>query len=253
MTTAKEIFDYLCEIAPLDYQEEWDNSGFLLGDKCSVVHKVLLALDATSDVINEAGENNYDLIITHHPLIFGSINNVINEDITGNKILTLGKFGINVISMHTNLDKTLVNKELIKHLADKNFIQANDFMWTGELETEKTIGEYISGIIDELNSKGVRYYDSGRKVNKIGCVGGAGDEFLFDAVRFGCDTFVTADIKHHMFLNAKELGLNLIDANHFSTENLVMFKLKQLLDERFTDIKFDIAKNNVLVIDYAKK
>lgn len=251
MITAKNIFDYLKELAPLDLQEEYDNAGFLFGNINSEVKKVLLALDVTSDVIKEAESQKYDLIITHHPLIFGKISNVLSDDPTGIKLLSLSKAEINVISMHTNLDKVLVNKELIKYLADGDFNQPLDYMCIGKLNAPVPLKQYITRIKSTLKAPGVRYYDAGIPVSVVACIGGAGDEGLKDAIEFGADTFVTADIRHHAFLAAKELKINLIDANHFSTENIVLFELKKLLENKFSNTAFDIAASNVMVVEYA--
>lgn len=247
----REIYEYLIEMAPLELQEGYDNAGFLFGSLDTEISKVLLALDATSEVIEEAREKGCNLIITHHPLIFGSFKNVLTEDVTGRKLMKLAKYDINVLSMHTNLDKVLVNEVLIKKLGVLTYQQVMDYMRVGYLENPMQMSEYLPFLKKQLSDTGFRYYDAGRPVYKIGCIGGAGDEGLFDAVAQGCDTYVTADVRHHVWLAAKELGINLIDADHFNTENPVIPELCAILSDKYRNIPFITAESGVQVVNYA--
>lgn len=251
MTYIKEILKYLTDFAPLELQEGYDNAGFLCGNQERPVNKVIIALDATSDVIREATDKGAELIITHHPLIFGSITKVTEDYSTGKKLINLVKSDISVISMHTNLDKVLVNKVLIESLGTVKHEQINEFMCVGYLERPMLMDDYIPVCKDALNNSSFRYYNSGKPVYKIGCIGGAGDEGIGDAFNAGCDTFITADIRHHVFLEAKELGINLIDGDHYNTEAVVLPALKEMLDKEFPDVKFVIAENDVQVVSYA--
>lgn len=246
-----EIFDYLKELAPLELQEGWDNAGFLFGSREEELKGALLALDATTDVIEEAHEKDCNLIITHHPLIFGSISDVLQEDVIGRKLIRLGKYGINVISMHTNLDKILVNEILIKKLGAFTYEPALDYMRVGFLEEPSNISDYLEFLKESLNNSGLRYYSSGKPVYKIACIGGAGAEGIIDAYKCGCDTFITADVKHHEWLTAKELGINLIDADHFNTENPVIPELYELLSKKFSSEKIMLSVKNTQVVCYA--
>ena len=251
MNTVQNIFDFLNDYAPIESQEGFDNSGFLFGNINCEVRKVILSLDVTSDIINEAFEEKCNLIISHHPLIFDGIQNVFSDDPTGNKLIKLAKKDLNVICMHTNLDKKLVNKVLIETISDQDFEQEDDYLWSGNLSESKRLIDYIKEIKHKLSAPGVRYYDAGIPVKKIGCIGGSGGFALEKAYSKGIDTFITADIKYSTFLTAKELGINLIDANHFSTENVVIPELKKILEKEFDDIEFIIAANNIMEIQYA--
>ena len=97
----------------------------------------------------------------------------------------------------------------------------------------------------------LRYYDSGRQVSKLAVMGGSGGDSLETAYRLGCDTYLTADIKYHQFLEAQELGINLIDGDHFCTENLVIPVLAQRLRAAFPETKFTISKRHHQVIRFA--
>lgn len=253
MTKADSIFSFLNSIAPIDTQENYDNSGFLLGSSKKDVKKVLVSLDATSDVIREAEENNCELIITHHPLIWGSFKNILEENIIGNKLISLIKKDISVISMHTNLDKALVNDVLIRALGVSEYesVVGLEFMKMGRLTKPISMGEFLPVCKSALRSGGLRYYDSGKAVHKIACIGGAGEDGLKDAFNAGCDTFITADIKYHVFLDAKEMGINLIDGDHFCTENPAMNVLVDKLNEEFPEVEFMLSKKHYQVIQYA--
>lgn len=251
MTTNNDIYRYLIEYAPLELQEDYDNAGFLCGDKEAQCRSVIMALDATSKVIDEAVSAGADMIITHHPLIWGSFKSVVCDDITGKKLNTLIKNGISVISMHTNLDKVLVNDVLIDKLGAVSVEKVNEFMRAGLLEKPMPMSEYAAFCSQRLNNSSVRYYDSGRPAHKVSCIGGAGDEGLREAYEAGCDTYVTADVRHHVYLEAAELGMNIIDADHFNTEDPVIPVLRDMLAEKFPEVSFSVAKSDIQVVRYA--
>lgn len=271
MITCKDIFNFLNEFAPVETQEEFDNAGFLFGDIHAEVRRALLALDVTSEVIAEAVEKKTQLIITHHPLIFGSCKNVLAGDPTGKKLIELAKKDLRVISMHTNLDKAEggVNDILIRLLGAEDPESADpmeDFavlassaamrvpgdpiMRAGFLPAELPLEEYLKFVKSRLNVNGLRYYDAGRPVHKIACTGGAGGSGLQTAVNFGCDTYITADLKYSAFLEAKELSINLIDADHFCTENPVIYELKSLLMDRFPQTEFIISERHCQIAKF---
>ena len=103
-TTAGEIFEFLKLMAPLELQMDFDNAGFLVGDRGRRVEKALLALDATSEVIDEAIDFGADMIITHHPLIWNAMKSLTTDDIMQRRVMKLVKNNISLVSMHTNLD-----------------------------------------------------------------------------------------------------------------------------------------------------
>lgn len=250
MTKIADVFDYLCEIAPLELQLPFDNSGFLVGRKEEEVKRVLLALDITPAVISEAVEYNAELIVSHHPVIFSSLKSFTDE-----KYLSLAENRIAVISMHTNLDiaKGGVNDVLLNLLGAEctGPLDKDDCGRTGILRNETSLQSFIELCKESLGCNGIRYYDSGKTVKNIAVMGGSGGDALDDAVEKGCDTYVTADIKYHQFLSAAELGINLIDADHFCTENPVMSVLSKRLAERFEDVEFILSKSHKAIIEFA--
>lgn len=250
MVTVNDIYMKLCQYAPLELQMGFDNSGFQLGRKGNAVKKVLLSLDVTGEVAEEAVQLGAELIISHHPLIFVPLKSVSDE-----KLLKLIENNIAVISMHTNLDiaEGGVNDILAEALGAKIEAPLDDEGCgrIAVLEKEMSFEEFASHCKSVLKTAGLRYYNSGRRIKRIALMGGAGGDELYKAAAANCDVYLTADIKYHQFLDAKELGISLIDGDHFCTENLVIPSLAERLSADFSEIEFVISKCHGQVISFA--
>lgn len=249
MRRAGEIYEYLKELAPLELQMDFDNSGFQLGRLDAEVNKALLALDVTEEVVGEAIELGAQLIISHHPLIFSKLRSIMDT-----KLLRLAENRIAVISMHTNLDIAAggVNDVLITLLGARadGPLDPDDCGRVGELPEAQQFDSFLRFCKTALDSKGLRYYDAGRPVKRLAVMGGSGGDYIGCAVEKGCDTYVTADIKYHQFLEAKELGINLIDGDHFCTENPVIPSLCEKLRHEFPDVCFAVSARHGQVISF---
>jgi len=258
VTKVNDVYEYLKSIAPIEMAVETDNVGFLVGNSSAGVSKILVSLDITGDVITEALEIGAELIVAHHPMFF-SLTCVNDTDIIGKKVVRMLAGGISAVCMHTNLDAARggVNDALAvavgiadddrkaEPLSDDNRLDSGEVVSLGRLGYLKkacSMPEYLAMLKKRLNVNGLRYYDAGRNVHKVAISSGAGGGEWDNAVKSNCDTFVTADIKYHMFLDAKELGINIIDAGHFSTENLVSDVLVEKLSEEFPGVKVVISK-----------
>lgn len=250
-----DVFNFLCTLAPLELQMSFDNSGFLAGDKNAEVHKVLLALDVTDAVVDEAVENKSELIVSHHPVIWNPLRSVTVEQPSSRKLMKLIKNDISVISMHTNLDiaEGGVNDVLISLLGAEcsGKLDGDNCGRTGVLPNEMELKDFLAFCRKSLNANGLRYVDGGRKVKRLAVMGGAGADAMVDAIARGCDTYVTADIKYHQFLEAKELGLNLIDAGHFCTEAPVMPVLAAKIKEAFPELDVRVSSVHSQIISFA--
>lgn len=249
MRRAGEIYEYLKELAPLELQMDFDNSGFQLGRLDAEINKALLALDVTEEVVGEAIELGAQLIISHHPLIFSKLRNI-----TDTKLLRLAENRIAVISMHTNLDIAAggVNDVLITLLGARadGPLDPDDCGRVGELPEAQQFDSFLRFCKTALDSKGLRYYNAGRPVKRLAVMGGSGGDYIGCAAEKGCDTYVTADIKYHQFLEAKELGINLIDGDHFCTENPVIPSLCEKLRHEFPDVCFTVSASHGQVISF---
>ena len=245
MATVSDVFELLNAFAPVEMKMDFDNAGFLVGRAGAEVSYILVSLDITHDVISEALDIGAELIVSHHPLFF-SLKSVTDADMTGSKIVRLLSGGVSAICMHTNLDAArggtndalaaaagiARDGEMARLLSEDGTLksgQSFSYGRVGQLAKPLPLREYLALLKSSLNTNGLRFHDAGRDVYKVAVVGGSGGGQLHHAAAHGCDTFVTADIKYDVFLEAKELGINLIDGDHFCTENLVVPVLAEKL------------------------
>ena len=239
MITVQNVLDFLWTLAPVAYMESWDNIGFLAGRKDAPVTKVLVALDPTAAVAEEAAALGCQLVVTHHPLIFRPAKHVTDADPTTGTLLSFLEKGVAVISMHTNLDCAPggVNDELAAVLGLHNITVLEDGETAGLIrmgDTEPTeLPDFAAFVKKTLACPGLRWADGGKPVRRVAVGGGACGDFIGRVAAAGCDTFVTADLKYHQFQDAALLGLNLIDAGHFETENPVCAVLRERLSAAF--------------------
>lgn len=257
MPTVADILQYTETIAPPYMKEDWDNVGLLCGRKDKEVSKILVALDPFRNVIDEAIEEKADLIVTHHPLIFGSPLLSVSEDTeTGRNLLALIENGIAAINAHTNLDlaPSGVNDILAATLGLENIEVVNPegedaqgrpygLLRCGTV-ADQTLPAFLNHVKTALHCDGLRFVDSAKPVHKVAVGGGSCADYMQEALAAGCDTFVTADIKYNQFRTGYELGLNLIDAGHFHTENPTMPVLAENLRQVFPEVEVVLAENH---------
>ena len=247
--TVKEVFDYLQGKAPFELQMGFDNAGFLVGRGDREVSRILVSLDITEEVALEAAQAGAQLVVAHHPVIWGGAKSVTDQTPTGRKLLALIENGVAAICAHTNLDAVAdgVNDALARALGLQNIGQLKQDgvdSWgrpygigrTGTVQT-KSLTAFARFVKETLGSNGVRYVDAGRPVTKVAVGGGSCSDMMDDALAQGCDTFVTADVKYDGFLDARAKGLNLIDAGHFPTEDVVCPVLVDWLHTRFPEVE----------------
>lgn len=250
MTSTGEIRDYLFAIAPLELKMDFDNVGLLVGSPDAPVQRVLFSLDITTEVIDEAADVGAQLIVSHHPVVWDAMKSVTGETVQSAKVIKLIKNGIAAICMHTNLDIADggVNDALMETLGCpvSGILEPTGGGFgcgrVGEYERETPLDQFLAFCKGALKSCGLRYYDAGRAVKKLAVMGGAGGDCVGLAYDLGCDTYVTADIKYDQFLTARELGINLIDADHFCTENVVISGLERRIKEKFPQLDTGISK-----------
>ena len=247
MATVKDIYDFIDSIAPFNTQEEWDNSGLLVGNENAEVEKILFALDATSDVIDQAVAYGADLIITHHPVIFKAVSNVLSNSL----IYKLIKSNISIICVHTNYDKAYdgVNDILCKAVGFDNFTKVeNTCLNIGSFERAISTNNFVNHIKNTLGCV-VRYNNLAKDINKIAVCSGSGSDYLSLAKDLNCDALLTGDASHHAFLDADEMDIVLIAAGHFETENLAIKPLMNKIKEKFS-ITCELAKQESPIITF---
>lgn len=255
MTKVQDVFQTLCQLAPLELQMDFDNSGFLLGHGDEPITRALMALDVTDAVIDEAICVKAQLIISHHPLIFRPLRSVTDGSPEGRRVLKLIENRIAVISMHTNLDivEGGVNDVLMESLGiqTESALDEDGCGRVGVLDAKLTMQEFLPRVKETLHCDGLRYIDAGKRVYRVAVMGGSGADSMDRAAALGCDTFVTSDIKYHQFQMALDLGLNLIDADHFNTENPMIPALAETLAGKHPEVHFLISAVHHPIIRFA--
>ena len=249
MPTVREVEEALYELAPRELAQSWDNVGLLVGDPTREVNSVLVALDVTQAVAEEAKEQGCGLIVAHHPLMncaWSPVQSVRTDLPQGKLITTLIQNGISAICMHTNLDSAFggVNDALAAALGLRDIAPFSEdgIGRIGTLEQEMPLEKFAVLVKDRLRAGGVRYAGGGRNVRRVAVGGGACGEYASLAASLGCDTFVTADLKYHDFQNASGMGLNLLDAGHFPTENVVCPILADYIRCRFSEVEVALSR-----------
>ncbi|MBQ1351116.1 MAG: Nif3-like dinuclear metal center hexameric protein [Oscillospiraceae bacterium] len=263
MSKQKEIAAFLAAKAPLHWQESYDNAGFLVGEPDASIEKILVALDVTLPVVEEAAKNGATLIVAHHPIIFQPVRRLTDADGTSRVIRALIQNGIGAICMHTNLDAAPggVNDLLAEALG----LQKTDVLLpagttadgipygigrVGFLQKPMTLSAYTEQVKQALHTKGLRFCDGGQQVFRVAVGGGSCGSLLSEVIALGCDTFVTGDVKYDVFLEAVAMGVNLIDAGHFPTENLICTQLVHWLQEAFPQVEVMLSSSHRDVVQF---
>ena len=249
--TVQTVCNAMNRMAPKYLAEEWDNPGLLIGDPTQEINKILIALDISDDIINNAIESNCQMIVTHHPMIFHSIKSIRTDLPLGNKIRKLIKNDIAVFAAHTNLDSAEggVNDVLAEKLGlfdVKTFDEELSLGRIGRLINEMTAEEFAKHVKKALHADNVRLIKAGDfKIKKVGICGGAGSEFISKAKFLGADAFVTGDVKYHEAQSAVENKIHVIDAGHFATEFPIVYALAENLREEFErlDILIEVIED----------
>ena len=256
MTKVINVCQCIDAFAPFKIQEDLDNAGFLVGRRHQEVTKILVSLDITREVVEEAVQLGAQLIVAHHPVIFHPVKWITDGTPTGEILLALIEHRIAAICAHTNLDAARggVNDCLAEALELTGIGQLHQAgvdekgrpYGIGRVGTVHRSGlsarEYAAFVKERVNAANVRFVGGGKPVQRVAVGGGACGSMLEDVVAQGCDTFVTADLKYNQFLDAKALGLNLLDAGHFSTENVVCAPMARWLSEEFPMVEVYLSE-----------
>ena len=252
MTSVKDILTLIETLAPPYMKESWDRVGLNCGHLDRPVEKVLVALDPFKEVCEEALEMEADLLITHHALIW-TPGFITDMDEQGKNTLFLIEHNIACINAHTNLDQAPggVNDILAAKLGltDITVIDPKGEDRQGRpwgllrmgTTNEQPLQSFLSVVKDRLGCEGLRYVDAGKPVYKVTVGGGACAGEMHKAAAAGCDTFVTADVRYNQFWDAQNLGINLIDAGHFHTENPVCVYLCEKIREAFPEVTVSMS------------
>lgn len=258
MNLVSEIYTYIDSFAPFSTQEKWDNSGLLTGSMNKKVSKVLVTLDITNEVADEAAEIGAELIIAHHPVIFKPLYS-LSENEPSCKLL---KSGISAICIHTPYDVAEGGmSDILMNLV--GFEKSEGILEiTGQRNKSYgfgTIGvasqEYMADALAEklkniLGCTIVRYTDGGKPIKKAAFCTGSGGNLIEAALNQGADAYITSEVKHDQWLLAKQRGISVFDCGHFHTENIGMIRLCKMLAADFSNIEFVMSEVNKDPVKY---
>lgn len=243
-----DVYTFLDEKYPVSLQESWDNSGYIVesdNDECS---KILLTLDVTNDSIDESVNKCADLIISHHPVIFNPLKKIQADT----PVYKLVRSGIGAICMHTNLDiaEGGTNTVIVRKIAEKLDISANIEPLEENglgciIELENTVDcDCLSEILKEIfNIDRVKMSMYGEYIlSKIAICSGSGGSLWKLAKAKGCDALITGDVKHDVWVDVNNSKFTIIDCGHFHTENIVLWELRRVLEEKFPMLDIEIAE-----------
>lgn len=234
----KDIIDIIESVAPLKWQEEWDNSGLQVGNRNAEVQSVLLTTDVTEAVVREAIERHCEMIVSHHPLLFHGLKQVCGETPQERCVELAIRHDIAIYSAHTTMDSWLhgVSGRMAEKIGIRNYslLTGEEFGLgvIGDLQEEKPLDVFLQDVKKAFGAPLLRYVKGkSETVRKVALCGGAGAEFVEDAIAQGADAFITADVKYHTFLDA--VGrINLIDMDHWVSEHFTREIFRELLQDK---------------------
>ena len=246
MVKLQDIMQAMERIAPRRLAEEWDNPGLLVGSPHDEVRKILVALDVREETVERAIEDGCDLIVAHHPLIFRALKALRTDDATGCKIARLIKADIAVFAAHTNLDSAAggVNDVLAERLELHDVAPLVEgaadsepgLGRIGSLRAEFSLEDFAALVKEKLGLSSMRVACAGeRRISRVALCGGSGAEFVGRAAAKGADAYVTGDVKYHDAERAIGLGIHVLDAGHFATEQPIVARLAERLKKELGD------------------
>lgn len=249
--TVRDIYEKLSERIPQTLREEWDNDGLMCcADDTKEVKRALVSLDVTDEIVDYATNAGFDLIISHHPLIFKPLSSLSSDDHIGRKLINLISADISVISLHTRADKVAggVNDCLAKKLGIKDAVPFGEggMGRIGHLPAEINFGDFARSVKSALGADVVLTAEAYPAVYTVALLGGDGKDFVKSALEAGADTYVSGRISYNMMEEAPDLGINLIEAGHYATERPVTEFFASLIKECDSRIYVEIVDSNVI-------
>ena len=250
---AKQLYQKFEERIPALLSESWDNDGIMcLPDGSAEVYRALVALDVTEEIVDYAIERGFDLIVSHHPLIFKPITSIDEENHISRKLIKLICSGISVFSFHTRADKMIggVNDMLADLLGmyDTESFGEGALGRIGTIYEPMELQDFAYRVKQLIGADAVRYADGFSDVHKVAVVGGDGKSYVKAAIEAGADTFLSGRIGYNVMEEASEMGINLIEAGHFYTEKQITEFFRELLIDFDSNLYVEIADSNIIRI-----
>ena len=246
-----ELYSKMCKYFPEELRCEWDNDGIMVcPDSNAEVKKVLLSLDVTEDIVDYAIDRGFDLIISHHPLIFRPLSRITEENHISRKAVKLIANAISVFSFHTRADRAKggVNDRLAEILGLNNTepFGEDGLGRIGTVGEEYELEIFADAVKLALGADSIKVSDGYNAVKKVAVVGGDGKDFVSDALKMGADTYVSGRLSYNVMEEAAEMGINLIEAGHYFTELPITEYFSEIISSLDPDIYTEIADSNMI-------
>ena len=251
MTTVQQVYEVIQRLAPPELAEHWDNPGLLV-DCGGAVRRVLVTLDITPEVVEEAAAKQCTVIVAHHPVIFDPLKRLCPADVP----YQLVQAGISAICMHTNLDAAEggVNEVLAGIFGMRDWeVFADGCGRVGEVEpiTVPELARKAQAVLGGRCNRPrsgpavqVKFADSGKTVKRLAVISGAGGSMFEDALAVGADCLLTGEANHHAAIDAVRLGLSLVAAGHYATEFPVCAAIADRLRTAFPELEVRVSGEN---------
>lgn len=251
--TVKELNNYFDKMIPRSLSCDWDNDG-LMCCSCSdkEVKKALFCMDVTAEAIEYAAEHGFDTIISHHPLIFKGVKAVSDLQGIPSRIVKLIKNDISVMSFHTRFDAVDggVNDVLSELFELRDVVKVEcdgiELMRIGYLSEKMEMSDFLALVKQKLNCEHIRYAVHSGSVHRLAVVGGSGGSYIKNAASFGADTYLTGEIGYHNLTDCNDLGVNLVEAGHYFTENPSLARLAALVHSADPQIECEFYESNLI-------
>ncbi len=246
----KDVTRVIEEFAPLSIQEGWDNSGLCVGSPDAPVTSVLLGLDCTPALVDEAVECGADMIVTHHPLIFSGLKKITPEDQVGEAVIKAIKAGISIYAAHTNADKVIsgVSGAMAAKLGLKNVCildedgEGTGLGVVGDLPEPLSADEAVAFVKESF---GLKMMKASRpvegKISRVAMCGGSGGSLIKSAMASGAQLYISGDISYHNFFTPD--GFMIMDIGHYESEIEIVDILFSLLRKNFPTFAVRITQN----------
>lgn len=251
--TVRELYEKMSEYMPEALREPWDNDGIMCCADSSVeIERVLVTLDVTEEIVDYAIERGFNLIISHHPLIFKPIGAITEDNHVSRKLIKLISNNVSVFSFHTRADKADggVNDILAKLLGLQNVTPFGEdgLGRIGELAEECELDVFCDTVKSALLAEGVRVADGYDTVKRVAVVGGEGKGYVAAAIAAGADTYVSGRIGYNVMEEAPERAINLIEAGHYYTELPITEYFADLVGRFDGNAYVEIADSNMIKV-----
>ena len=244
-----ELYTRLDARIPRELSCSWDNDGLMCcPDPDAEVKKVLIALDITAQIAEQAIAEKYDVILSHHPLIFRPLAALEPDDPVAKKVIRLLRAGVTAMSFHTRLDAVRggVNDTLADALGLTEAVPFGEGGRIGYLPREMTLAQFAQTVKQVTGAPLVQVADAGIPVHRVAVLGGSGSDDVQAAADAGADTYLSGELKHNHLTDAPERGMNLLAAGHFFTEQPVCETLRRMVLELDPDVQAVVAQSNAV-------